>query len=339
MTAPAQATKPVSRLGNVKRGRQGGARRYCFYGVESVGKTTLAAHSPKPIFIDLENGSSELDVARYTFENGRVVPDTFFDVMEAVDDLTYNEHEFETLVIDSLDRVEALIWDYCLERDSGRKSELNKTGRKLDSIESYGFGKGYNVALDEFRALLGKLERLRETRQMNIIFVGHAHVKMFKNPSGEDYDRYNLRAHHGIGGQTKEWVDVIGFCCFEEFGDKLEGEGKLARPKGFSTGRRLLKLEREAAFDAKSRISLPREMEMESTNPWAPFQAAIDQGKSEPKELLALIGKELERIGDDALTDKVRAACKGVVDPALLNRYRTELTTRTPKEEAPENNE
>lgn len=337
--APQSAQKPASRLGKVKKGRVAGARRYCFYGVESVGKTTLAAHMPSPIFIDIENGSAELDVDRYLFEDGTVVPKTLDEVLDAIADITLNEHDYKTLVIDSLDRLEALIWAHVCKRDSGVKSELNKTGRQLISIESYGYGKGYNVSLDAFRPILVALQRLLDKRGMNIVFIGHAHVKTFKNPSGDDYDRYWLRAHPGMAGQTKEWVDVVGFCHFEEFAEKVEGSDKKAQI-GFSTGVRIVEFERQAAFDAKSRIALPRSIVLAAENPWAPIQEAIDAGqKLGSSDLISMIQAELARIGDDKLTAKVRASCNGVVDIARLNRFRLELQTRTSKEKATENNE
>ena len=331
------AQKPATRLGKVKKGRVAGARRYCFYGVESVGKTTLAAHMPSPIFIDIENGSAELDVDRYLFDDGTVVPKSLDEFMNAIADITLNEHSYKTLVIDSLDRLEDLIWSHVCKRDSGVKSELNKNARHLISIESYGFGKGYNVSLDSFRAILVALQRLLDKRQMNICFIGHAHVKMFKNPSGDDYDRYWLRAHPTMAGKTKEWVDVVGFCHFEEFAEKVEGSDKKAQI-GFSTGVRIVEFERQAAFDAKSRIAMPRSIVLEAENPWAPIQEAIDAGqKIGPEDLISMIQTELFRIGDSKLTEKVRASCNGVVDTARLNRFRLELQTRMPKEEATTN--
>ena len=339
MAATQNTQKPISKLGKVKKGKVAGARRYCWYGEESAGKTTLAAHMPSPIFIDIENGSAELDVDRYLFDDETVVPKSFDEVMNAIADLTLNEHDYKTLVIDSLDLLESLIWEHVCKRDSGVKSELNKTGRQLISIESYGYGKGYNVALDLFRVLLVSLQRLIDKRDINIVFVGHAHVKTFKNPTGDDYDRYWLSAHPGVAGQTKKWVDVVGFCHFEEFTEKVEGSDKKAQI-GFSTGVRIVEFERTAAFDAKSRIALPRKIELESDNPWTPIQEAINAGqKLGPKELITMIQTELARIGDDELTEKVRGSCNGVVDTARLNRFRLELQTRTPKEKATENNE
>jgi hypothetical protein len=311
----------------VRTGRQSGARRFCFYGPEGVGKTTLAAHAPSPIFIDIEDGSHELDVARYVFDNGDTIPDRYADVISAIRDLRVNTHDFKTLVIDSIDRLEAMIWGHCIERDNGKIGK----GKLITSIEDYGFGKGYAVAVDELRVLLAGLEDLRKSRGMNIVFVGHTHVKTFKNPSGDDYDRYWLRVHQSFAGQVKEWVDVVGFCCFEEGGGKLDE--KQLRPKGWSTGRRLLKLERDAAFDAKSRIPLPREVELSDSDPWAPLQAAMNVGQSlDVKEIKKLIDAELERLGDDDTTTKVGAACRGVTDTARLGRYLMELTRRERKE-------
>jgi hypothetical protein len=325
-------TLKQSRLGAVRTGRQKGARRFCFYGPESVGKTTLAAHAPKPIFIDIEDGSNELDVARYVFDHGDVVPRNYQEVLDAIHDLIANEHDFKTLVIDSLDRLEALIWSHCVTRDSGKMSSLNPNGKQFTSIESYGSGKGYALALDELRALMLLLENLRKRKDMNIVFVGHTHVKMFNNPSGENYDRYWLRVHQSFAGQTKEWVDVVGFCCFDEGGDKLDA--RQTRAKGWSTGRRLLKLERDAAYDAKSRIPLPKEIELNADNPWEPLAQAIAVGEDmSVKEILELLKVELERIDDPELTGNVKAACKGEKDTARLSRYLMELKNRNAKEE------
>lgn len=312
-------------------GRIPGGKRFLFYGQEAVGKTTLAAFSPKPIFIDIENGSANLSVARYKFASG-VVPKSYEEVTGAIRKLIASKHSFETVVIDSLDRLELLIWDFCLRRDSGKQSMLNKYGKKLESIESYGYGKGFQVAYEEFCSFLSLLEHLREERELNVIIIGHTQVRPFKNPEGEDYDRYWIRVDKHIAGKAREWVDVCGFCCFEEGGGKLDADQ--SRAKGWSTGRRLLKLRRTAAYDAKSRIALPAEIELSTGDPWAPLRAAMDVAKETVPEILAAIGAECSRLGDEVLTAKVRTACKGVQDTATLSRYLMELMDRKPTEEA-----
>lgn len=312
-------------------GRIPGGRRFLFYGQEAVGKTTLACHAPAPIIVDIENGSANLSVSRYKFPSG-VVPRSYAEVEQAVRRLATAKHSFKTLIIDSLDRLEGLIHQHVLERDSGRQSNLNKYGKKLESIESYGYGKGYQVAYEAFCILLHGLEVLTTERGMNVILIGHSKIATFKNPEGEDYDRYWIRVHQHIAGKAKEWVDVCGFTCFESGGGKLDEDQ--ARAKGWSTGRRLLKLQHNAAYDAKSRIPLPSEIELVSDDPWAPLQAAIDVAEQTPEAILKSIGAECERLGNEKLTEKVRAACRGVRDTARLSRFLMDLRNRQPEEEA-----
>ena len=334
-TDAGKAPGKTSRLGNVIRGRQKQPTSFCFYGPESVGKTTLAAHSPNPIFIDIEKGSAQLDVARYPFENG-VAPLTYAELLGAVDDLLNNEHDFKTLVIDSIDRMEQLIWAHLVEKFSGNKSGINEKARKIETIAGFPWGRGYVVAVDELIGLLKKLERLKEEKGMSIIFVGHSCVIPFSDPTGEDYDRYALRLHVGnkqggnFAGQVKEWVDVLGFCCFDEGGGSGLDGGK---SKGWSSGERLLKLQRDAAFDAKSRIPMPKEIALDIGNPWQPLQDALDVGQDmKYSDVLNLIKAELERIGDKELANRVRAACKATgKDAAKLARHLMALKNKESK--------
>ena len=307
--APAPA-KPTSRLAAVQRGRIAAAYRYVFYGTEGVGKSTLAAHAPEPIWFDVEDGSGRLDVARYPFRDGDGghVPTSYADVLAGLDDLATNDHPYKTLVIDTADRLEALIHRHVCERD--RKS----------GIEEYGYGKGYQVALDEVRGLCARLDRLRIARGMNVILLAHATIRTFKNPEGEDFDRYHLRIHEKAAGFIKEWADVAGFIRFEEGAHLAKGG---ARAKGYSTGRRMLHLARTAAYDAKTRLSLPEEIELDTVNPWAPLAAAVTQ-QGDPAALMALIEAELAKAADEALVAKVRSAVETAAkagDAAALSRY------------------
>lgn len=331
--APPPAALPKarpSRLGKTIAGRLAGGLRFAFYGSESVGKTSLAAASPDPIFFDCEDGSGNLNVQRYAFrdEEGGHVPRTFDEVLDAVEDLRTADHGFRTLVIDTVDKLEALLWQWLCVRDSGKVSNLNKSGRRLESIESYGFGKGYQLAIDVWRDLCNRLDRLRSEKGMNIILLGHASIRTFKNPEGEDYDRYHLRLNEKAAGLVKEWCDILGFCTFEEGGAKLDPEEKKA--KAFSTGRRLIKLERTGAYDAKHRIAMPSEVLLDIENPWGPLQEAIDESRLlTPEELMKLIRTELLRIGDAQLADQVESACAEVRgDTGRLSQYLNKLKTR-----------
>lgn len=318
----------ASRLAKVQRGRLKIPRRCIFYGAEGVGKTTLAANAPDPIWLDAEDGSALVNVARYPFrdEDGGHVPRSYQELLAAIEDLTRNPHDYKTLVIDTADAVEALLWRFIVERDK------NKVKGGLENIEDYGYAKGYQVAVDEWRAFCAKLDTLRSARSMRIIILAHARVSTFKNPEGDDYERYTMQVHDKAGGFLKGWAEVVGFCRFEEGGAKLPGAKKA---KGWSTGRRTISLVRTAAYDAKGRGGMPAELEMDPADPWGPFQKAIDESDNmSPAALAALIQAETARIGDAELAAKVEAAAAVAVaknDAETLQRYLQDLKRRESK--------
>lgn len=317
--------KPTSRLAKVQKGRLRLPARYVIYGPEGVGKTTLAADAPDPILADIEDGSARVNVARYPFRDtpDGHVPHSYPEFLTCIEDLTVSDHSFKTFALDSIDRLESMIWRHMFERDSGKITASNPKGYKLNSISDYGYGKGFDVAVDEWRGLLVRLDRLRYRRQMEIILVGHAQIKTFKNPDGEDYERYQLRANEKVAGLLKEWAEVTGFFRFEDVAGKIPGS-ESDRTKGVSTGRRILHVKRSAAYDAKTRLNLPDEIEVMPENPWEPIAKAVEDGYEEIQQLEVLIAAELTRIGDPSLTEKVTTATKIAVeknDGAALQRY------------------
>lgn len=291
----------ISRLDKVRAGRLKEPLRCLFYGAEGVGKSTLAAHSHRPVVLDLERGTSHLDVARYP------VDESYQGVLFALDDLIHNEHDYETLVIDTVDSLEGLIWAHICERD------------KKSSIEDYGYGKGYMHAQTEWRVVLSKLERLRSSKGMIIILLGHSETKLYKNPEGDDFDRYQLRVNTKAGGLLKDWCDIVGHIYFEQHAHTDES----GRTRGHATGRRLLGLSRTATSDAKTRLVLPPRIELEVADPWSPFWSLVQAGRDiDVAAVLKDIDAELRRLGDEDLTKKVEAAVeRAKKDPVALTRY------------------
>ena len=323
-----------SRLSKVSKGKLSVAYRYVVYGPEGVGKTSLAADAPSPIFMDVDDGSAGLDVARYPFRDGDGghVPASYAEVIDAIDDLAKHDHPYKTLVLDTADRLESLMWKHILDRESG-VSALNKSGKRFHSIEEFGYGKGYQLAVDEWRDLCRRLDLLRTSKGMTIVILAHAQIRTFKNPEGDDYDRYSLRINEKAGGFLREWADTTAFACFEEGGSKLDPN---AKAKGFSTGRRLLKLTRTATYDAKTRLALPEQVELDPAHPWGPLAMAVESSEEQTVTTLAeSIEIELARLKDDELTGKVRAKVLVAVtenNKGALGRYLNALKTRSPKE-------
>lgn len=266
-------------LSNVKKGRTASAWRMLIYGVEGIGKSTIAAAAPSPIFLGAEDGVGHLDVARFP------APEGWTDIKAAVTVLLNESHQYGTLVLDTIDWAEPMLWDFICRRD------------QKANIEDYGFGKGYQAALDEWRVLLQLLERLR-AKSVNVLLLGHTHLRPFKNPEGEDFDRYELKVHAKAGGLLKEWCDAVLFANHETFAKKDE---RTKRVKGVSTGARWLYTQRTAAYDAKNRFGFPDLLPLD----WSSLEAAMQQPVADVDALLG----EIRRKGAELrLVDRVEAA-------------------------------
>lgn len=286
-------------LAAVHSGKQQKPPRILVYGTEGIGKSTLASCAQNPIWIGAEDGVSELDVTSFP------EPESWVDVFDAVETLTLEEHDRQTLVLDTLDWLEPLCWAHVCA--SGKK----------DSIEDFGYGKGYVKALDEWRSLLARLDKLRSLRGMTVVLLAHSWIKPFANPAGEDFDRYELRLNKAAAGLLKEWSDAVLFAAYEDFARKRD----MGKAKGVSSGARVLHTQRSAAWDAKNRYSLPEQITLD----WGELWSLIRSGES-PDEVRRRINEELEALPDEVLKAKVlEAVTRAGTDSAELSRILNKL--------------
>jgi hypothetical protein len=122
-------------------------------------------------------------------------------VSQALGDLAAEPHDFETVVLDSLDWLERLIWDRVCAGFSVKNIE------KADG----GYARGYLLALNYWRELLEQLNRLRNQRHMIIVLIAHAKVERFEDPEAPPYDRYSPRLHKHAAALLTEWCDAVLF--------------------------------------------------------------------------------------------------------------------------------
>lgn len=274
---PAAQAKPSRMtLASIISGKIDAPCRVLLYGVEGVGKSTFGAGAPSPIFLGSEEGTGHLNVKRFP------KPESWAEVLEALRTLKEDNHSFETLVVDTLDWIEPLIWREVCARD----------GKQLIEEVGGGYGKGYTAAVDEWRKLLATLEQLQAAKRMHVVLLAHSHIKSFKNPEGDDFDRYQIKLNERAAGPLKEWADAVLFAKHETLAHK----DKQKRVRGVSTGARLIHTERTAAYDAKNRYSLPEELPLS----WEDFYAAAKSGRvAGPDALRAEIDRKAQGLAPE----------------------------------------
>lgn len=249
--------------------------RYILHGVEGIGKTSWGAETPSPIFI-MTRGETGLE----TLIDSRQLPDVphFPEVMDwqnllsCVEALTTQDHDYKSLVIDTLNGCERLCHEYvCKQQFGGDWGERGFTG----------YMRGYEASLVDWMLFLNALDRLRESRSVAIVALSHTKVKPFKNPEGSDYDRFQPDMHEKTWGVSHKWADAVFFLNYEAAITTQTDPTKKGKVRK-STQSRIMYTERRAAFDAKNRFGLPAEIEMvdDYKTGWGNFKTALIEAKN-----------------------------------------------------------
>ena len=235
-------------LDNIQTGKENKPPRIMIYGSEGVGKSTFGASAPDAVFIQTEDGLSEIDCKKFPLAH------TLAEVVSELTALRDEQHSFRTVVIDSADWLERIIFDEVCREFGVRSIE------KADG----GYGRGYVHALTHWRKILNILQELRDRRGMMIILVAHAKVERFEDPEIAAYDRYTPRLHKHAASLIAEWVDAVLFAnkkfrvTKENAG--FSGERAIAAPIGADGGERIIRTVGSPACIAKNRFGLPSEI-------------------------------------------------------------------------------
>ena len=226
----------------IHTGKAGGALKVVVYGPEGIGKSTLAAHFPRPVFIDTEGSTRHMDVSRTD------KPSSWTMLMEQVQYVRSDPGVCSTLVIDTADWAEQLcIASICADK-------------KLSGIEDMGYGKGYVYLAEEFGRLLNVLEEI-VGRGVHVVLTAHAMMRKFEQPDEMGaYDRWELKLQKKTSALVKEWSDLLLFANYKTLSVAADDKGKKFKAQG---GRRVIYTSHHPCWDAKNRLGLPEELPLD----------------------------------------------------------------------------
>jgi hypothetical protein len=210
------------------------------YGVDGVGKTSLAAEFPDPIYLptDGERTPEGVDLAT----PGTI--ESFDDLLDVFGELITAEHDHKTVIIDSLDGLEPLVWAATCARLG------------VGSIEEPGYGKGYVEADTEWAEYLSAVAALRE-RGICVVQIAHPEIARFDSPTTDPYSRYGIKLQKRAAALLREKADIVGFINYRVSLKEKEVAPKKTVTHAEGGSERQIHLEERAGFVAKNRYSMP----------------------------------------------------------------------------------
>lgn len=221
------------------------AQKVVIYGVEGIGKSTIASKFPEPLFIDLEGSTNNMDVTRLPS------PSSWKMFLEEIKYVNNNPTICKTLVIDTVDWAEKL----CLEHICATHS--------INGIEDIGYGKGYVYLFEEIGRLLNSLSDLID-KGVNIVLLAHAQIRKFEQPDELGaYDRWELKLQKKTAPLVKEWADLLLFANYKTVVINVDNQGATKGKNKAQGGKRVMYTQHTPSWDAKNRHYLKDELEFD----------------------------------------------------------------------------
>lgn len=231
---------------NIESGIKKRAIKCVIMGCEGIGKSTLAAKFPEPLFIDTENGTSSLNVRRI------ICNKSWTDLIEIVNEVIKEPSICKTLVVDTADWAEQLAEEYVCSKN------------RVASIEAIAYGKGYTYVADEFTILLKLLDKCIDLG-LNTVFTAHAKPRKYELPEEQgQFDRWEMKLSRQVAPLLKEWCDMLLFCNYKTYVVTTENNKKKAQG-----GKRVMYTTHQPTFDAKNRFGLPEELDFDGMSVYA----------------------------------------------------------------------
>lgn len=151
-----------------------------------MGKTTLAAMFPRPVFVRAEDGTASLD----GHPDAMLFPvaKSTKDIFDAIEALATQEHDRKTLVIDSVTQFEKIAQREIID------SEPNPKCKNMAAAHG-GYGKAFGMLDKMHQDLREACDYLVTDCGMNVVFIAHATTEELELPDVDKYSRYTIQLH------------------------------------------------------------------------------------------------------------------------------------------------
>lgn len=215
-------------------------------GDAGMGKTSLAATFPKPVFIRAEDGMQAIPAERRP--DALPVLSSVDDLWEQLSALIKEDHGYKTVVVDSVTALERMFAQYIIDNDPKKPKSLNQANG--------GYGAGFS-AVATLHQRVRKAAGLLVEKGIHVVFIAHADTEVVELPDQDPYTRYGLRLHRKSTAPYLDDSDVVGFIKLRTF---TTGDGE--RKKAISDGARLLVTYATAANVSKNRFGITEDLEL-----------------------------------------------------------------------------
>ena len=280
----------------ISNGRIARAQKVVLYGSEGIGKSTLAAMFPNPLFIDTEGGTAHMDVRRIA------KPGTWVELMDILNEVSMTPDICGSLVIDTADWAEQLAVSHVC-------AKYKKAG-----LEDFGYGKGHTYLAEEFTPFFRALDRIIGAG-IHVVVTAHAKMRKFEQPDEMGaYDRWEMKLSKQVAPLFKEWCDMLLFLNYQTY--VVTTENKSTKAQG---GKRVIYTSHHPCWDAKNRHGLPEVLDLDYEN----IAHIFEKGEAKPatpKETpLSPLRKQMakEEITDEELRKVIAAKTRYEVSTPL----------------------
>lgn len=227
--------------------------RIVFYGTDGIGKTSFAASAPNPIFIQAEEGAELLGVDRFP------PCDNYAELIEYLRAVYQDEHSYKTLVIDTIDWCEKLVF---------RELRQSMGDEKFES-----YGRGTKSSIPYIVKLLEICDKIRAKKKMAIILLGHSQTFRYDDPMTDSYDRHDLALYKNNAAVVREWCDACLFATYKTRVKTTDVGFEKKKGRGLGNGERIIYTQERPSHQAKNRYDLKYELPFPKENG---FQVLID---------------------------------------------------------------